>query len=335
METGDGWIVRARIGCRPVPAAQWTELAELAEVYGNGLVEFTMRGNVQVRGVAEHRTVEAGRRLVVAGLAGVDETSDRRRVVVVNPLARLADATVGGVSTDAVTACLEDLLAQHGAELPPKWWAVVDPDTVWPMSTAGCDVAVRHRGDAWWVIVAGRHVWSGPDPIPELERVAERCARLGCRARDLDGLPGPGGATSDVRVPWWGVRRLEDTLVAAAAPPFGVATAPALHVLALLAASPHVSVHPTPERGVVVIAPHRCADEVDRCLDELDSLGWITAGDDPRRLLSACIGSRGCSAALVDTWQVAAELVGTGARAVERTHVSGCSKRCGAPTAVR
>lgn len=333
METGDGWIVRARIGCRPVSAVQWSELAEIASAFGNGQVEFTMRGNVQVRGVAEHETNDAAHRLVAVGLAGFDAADDRRRVVVVNPLNRLAVDSDTEVTPSEVVAYVEDLLALHGDKVPSKWWAIVDADSAWPMAAAGCDVALQQRSGTWRMLVAGREVWSGPDPRSEVTGVVEQCAELRCRARDLDQTGAP-LAQADQRRSWSGVQEIGGSLVAAVSPPFGVTNAPALRVLATVAATRGVSVHPTPERGVVVVAPEECRAELDRCLDELRQQGWIIEADDPRRLVSTCIGTHGCAASLIDTWQVATDLiVSTGV--TERVHVSGCSKRCGAPAGVR
>lgn len=360
MEAGDGWIVRARVGCRPVAAVQWSEVADLAETVGNGLVEFTMRGNLQVRGVAEHLTGDAAERLVTVGLAGSNESDDRRRLLVVNPLARLApvggDATTPEVTTPAeTTARVEELFAVRGGELPAKWWAVVDADTAWPMPVDACDMALQQHPEGWRVLLAGREVWSGRDPRQTASHVIERCAALRRRARDLDpddvheaaavdvaaveaattvtGLPSPAPFRSP-RASWWGVRRLGGWVAAAASPPFGVAPAVALRALASVAATPDVTVHPTPARGVVLVAPERRSADLARCLNDLDRLGWITSDHDPRRLVSACIGTRGCAASLIDTWQMATELVGS-TSTPERVHVSGCSKRCGAPTGVR
>lgn len=356
METGDGWIVRARLGCRPVSGEQWAELADIATTFGNDSVEFTMRGNLQVRGVAEHLTGSAAGRLVNVGLAGFDEADDRRRTVVVNPLARIASDAGGSTSPDEVTARLEDLLLRHGGDLPSKWWAVVDADTAWSIPVAECDIALHQRHGTWRVLVGGRAVWSGLDPTAVAVQVVEACARLRRRARDLDPLSGlvgdaPNSMSPDAPSPdsvspegegegrpsvesWFGVRTVDGWVVAAAAPPLGVTATPALHILASMAARRGVSVHPTTERGVVVIAPPRSVAEVERCLDELSGCRWITDVDDERRLVTACIGSRGCSAALIDTWAVADRLI-EGGGVIERVHVSGCSKRCGAPTGTR
>jgi precorrin-3B synthase len=358
MVTGDGWIVRVRVGCRPVSTDQWAKLADLAESLGNGLVELTTRGNLQVRGIPEHLTGDATQRLVAIGLAGLDEADDRRRAVIVNPLVRFApssrDAASAVAATPAeVTAWVERLLGLHGGELPAKWWAVVDADTAWPMPVDGCDLALQQHLGGWRMLLAGREDWSGLDPRPAASQVVERCARLRCRVRDLCGDFGHRsdrdleGAIDTVasrprlaasfraqKTSWYGVRKSGDWVAAAASPPFGVTSPAALRALASAAATPQVSVHPTPQRGVLLVAPVGRTTDLARCIDDLDRLGWITCDDDPRRLVSACIGSRGCAASLIDTWRVATDLIES-AGVSARVHVSGCPKRCGAPAGVR
>ncbi|MFV0523345.1 MAG: hypothetical protein ACK5RL_02485 [Acidimicrobiales bacterium] len=331
MQTGDGWIVRARVGCRVVDAHQWSAVADLAESEGNGLVELTMRGNVQVRGVGERRTAAAARRLMECGLAGSDEASDRRRVVVVNPLA--ANGTGGGAALDlsvseaAVLASMEDLLERTCGRLPPKWWAIVDSGAAWPMPIAGCDVAVRYEDDEWHVIVAGRSWIRAADPLPSVLAIADRCATEHVRARDL--ALRSANAASDARMGWWGVRTTDGIVAVHVAPPFGVMQAADARLLAALSAE-SVSTRPTPERGVLLVTEPDRSDLVRDLVGDLATRGWIVAGDDPRRLVSTCIGNRGCGAAHVDTWAVAAGLA-----AGDRMHVSGCVKRCGAPGDVR
>ncbi len=166
------------------------------------------------------------------------------------------------------------------------------------------------------------------DPLPVLRLLAERCASEQCRGREL-GVAGP-PLGAEHRYQWWGLRQIADDWVAATSPPFGVATVAALEILAEAGATRSVALHPTPQRGVLMIGPQSAAGVISDALGALAALGWVTSGDDRRRMVSACIGSRGCGASLIDTWHVAGEL-----RPDVRTHVSGCEKRCGAPGGAR
>src|SRR5687768_14551772 len=53
MQTGDGLLARIRIKNGKMSPGQLAELARLAQTHGNGLVEVTARGNLQVRGLTE------------------------------------------------------------------------------------------------------------------------------------------------------------------------------------------------------------------------------------------------------------------------------------------
>lgn len=343
LEALDGWVVRVRIGARPVGALQWETLATVAERDGSGVVELTSRANVQLRGLRTERLRIAAGQLIAAGLAASTEDVDRSRSVMLNPLLDHPWETPVLAERRRVQTGIERVVARHGRQLPPKWWAVVDAEVPWPAPCHSADLAVSHRGDRWVLWVAGEPRCHLIDPLPAVATLVQRCAQLRCRAAALPASVRSELTTSATDVPaqvtppiaerrtaWWGPRQIGRVVVAGASPALGVTGAASLRVLARLARRPAVSIRPTTERGVVAVAP---VHETGSLLDALDTLarhGWVIADDDPRRLLSACIGTRGCSAAFVDTHRLASRI-----RVAERTHVSGCPKRCGAPGAAR
>ena len=56
MQTGDGLLARLRVSDDRLTPAQLSEIARLAALYGNGQVEITARGNLQVRGLTAAST---------------------------------------------------------------------------------------------------------------------------------------------------------------------------------------------------------------------------------------------------------------------------------------
>jgi precorrin-3B synthase len=80
----------------------------------------------------------------------------------------------------------------------------------------------------------------------------------------------------------------------------------------------------TPWRGLVLPAT------AER-LGSLAKAGFVTEERSAWAQLSACVGAPYCAKARIDTSRVAEALAASGVE-LSRTHVSGCERRCGAPT---
>ena len=57
MLTGDGLLARLRVAGGRLTPMQLGAIAALAREHGNGLLEITARGNLQVRGLRGQRTL--------------------------------------------------------------------------------------------------------------------------------------------------------------------------------------------------------------------------------------------------------------------------------------
>ena len=79
----------------------------------------------------------------------------------------------------------------------------------------------------------------------------------------------------------------------------------------------------TPWRGLVL--PH-AADR----LPELVDAGLVADDASAWSMISACVGAPWCNQGRADTRALAAQLAAS-AKALPRTHLSGCERRCGAP----
>ncbi|MEC8850478.1 MAG: precorrin-3B synthase, partial [Pseudomonadota bacterium] len=55
MVTGDGLLVRLTLATRALRPTQWAALTAAAAVHGNGRLEISRRGNLQLRGLAADR----------------------------------------------------------------------------------------------------------------------------------------------------------------------------------------------------------------------------------------------------------------------------------------
>ena len=111
MLSGDGLLVRVKpFGGRLPAAALHTFAAAVAE-YGNGIVELTGRGNLQVRGVRDASAFATA--MLLAGLADADPVREARRNVITVP-----------PCDDALVAEAEAVLSET-AGLAPKFAVAV------------------------------------------------------------------------------------------------------------------------------------------------------------------------------------------------------------------
>ncbi|MBR1025517.1 precorrin-3B synthase [Bradyrhizobium liaoningense] len=120
MQSGDGLVVRVRPFGGRLEAAQVAGLAELAERYGNGLIDVTSRANLQIRGVSEqgHRRLLDG--LALLRLLDPDSDIEARRNILVTPFWNNVD------ETQARAAELEEALADSALDLPTKFGFAID-----------------------------------------------------------------------------------------------------------------------------------------------------------------------------------------------------------------
>jgi precorrin-3B synthase len=319
MASGDGLLVRVKPPGSRLAPAQARALAQAAARDGNGTIELTGRANLQVRGLSTNAVPRFAAAMVDAGIAAPDPAAERRRNVVVAPLA------AAGVAR--VAAELEMLLAADGtlASLPGKFgFAVALPGV-------SADVRLCPAGGAWlvWPDGAARAVPSrrpAEDALrlaraflavaPGARRMRDAAAAAVCRAAGLRArVAVPEMAVPDVigeRPGGFGLGL-----------PFGTMAAATLAALADFGA-----LHLTPWRAIV-IAPMRQRESCD--LRDLRALGLIVDPADPRLAVAACPGRPACASAHADTRADAGWL----ARRFPglALHVSGCAKGCAHPAA--
>jgi precorrin-3B synthase len=138
----DGHVARIRLPGGYVSRAQWTALVALAGEFGDGCLDLTARGNVQLRGLAPAAADGLARGAARAGLLP-SGAHDRSRNVTASPLAglggrpplrRLVRALDAAIVADPVLAAL-----------PGRFLFAAD-DGTGGASLAGCDVGVRREG---------------------------------------------------------------------------------------------------------------------------------------------------------------------------------------------
>jgi precorrin-3B synthase len=142
MEAADGMLLRVRVPGGAIAADGLRTVADVAERFGSGVVELTVRANLQIRGVRPSDVAAAGEELVRSGLALADPIRDERRDVIGSPLAGHDPTEL--VDLSAVLAEVADrLAAEPGLDgLPPKFGVVLDGGGAAPVRSIPADVAL-------------------------------------------------------------------------------------------------------------------------------------------------------------------------------------------------
>src|SRR5579862_3032120 len=352
-EAADGYLARIRLPGGLIDAGQMRVLARLAREFGDGRVELTSRGNVQLRALAAGAADPLTDELTRAGLLP-SLSHDRVRNVLASPLAGLD----GGPDLTGIVRALDAALcARPGlAELSGRFLFAVD-DGRGDVARLGADVtavvaadrtvvnglATRDRGSDDGVVAVmlacaeafldeaaaqGGTAWRIADLTGGHEPVrAAVAARLGLAAApELTAAPQPTAAGPQARARPVGLVGADGTAVVLLAP-LGRLTAAQLTWLAGQVTGSPARI--TPWRSIVVPDLPDAA----RMLDEAARLGFGIDAASPWLRLTACAGRPGCASALAD---VQADAAAFGARWPDRiVHLSGCARHCGRPAATQ
>ncbi|MEV7599698.1 cobalamin biosynthesis protein CobG [Kitasatospora sp. NPDC089797] len=341
----DGGLARVRLPGGLLTDHQALALAEAAEALGDGGLETTSRGNVQLRGLSPDCGAELADRLRAVGLLPSD-THERVRNIVASPLAGLG--ATGGADVQAWARDLDERLCASG------WATGLSGKFLFALDDGRGDVAAL---DADVTLIAGR----GGPAVLRLGRAAdghpvepgrEVAAVLDAARAFLDALRSSGRRA-------WHLREVPELLapgtvplpaVAGAAPAVGAlpgglsvgmrfGRASAAQWRALVAASAG-ELRLTPWRGAVL--PGAAADR----LPALAAAGFRTEPGSAWERATACTGLPGCARSLADVRSDAAlALEADAALAPEAdaavmpeagagglpVHWSGCERRCGHP----
>src|SRR4051794_29635067 len=344
----DGALARVRVPGGLLSAAQLRVLAAAARDLGNGRLELTSRGNVQLRGLCADDVPALGDRLAAAGLLP-SESHERVRNVLASALTGrsggLVDARPWVAEFDAGVQADPGL-----ADLPGRFLATLD-DGRGDVSGLGGDVGLLALADGTVaLLLAGvdSGLRSAPDDAVTLLLAAtrafldERTAQGGSAWRLAELADGPlrvaarlGAPVADpVPVPAApavgpvGAAAQHDGLVALiGAVPLGLLAADQVELLARLA--PEVQV--TPWRSVVV--PDLAEDAVDDAGVDLHRTGVVFDEESPWLRVTACAGRPGCAKSRADVRADAAAAVLSGDLPAggARQHWAGCERRCGRP----
>lgn len=348
MLSGDGWLVRfgPEVG---LSATQLGKIADMAARYGNGIIEITSRGSLQIRGLTASSAPD-----LAAGLADLGIKDRSGTSVVTGPLAGYDTTEI--VDPRPLAGAIRDRIAQLNIfhRLGPKVSVTVDGGGALPLDEIVADVRLHAFKDGaqilWRLRIGGdaagaRALGNGnaQHAVAATIAVLDCVARKGidARARDLDDrdLATIAAALnrSDVSIPTRsanpvGLFTIRGGMFARGyGLAFGQATSDAIGELAAAAGTHEFRL--APNRGLLAL---NLAREEEKILTaHANRLGFITESGDPRLAVITCAGAPACASAHLMTKALAEDIVSTRRDLLDgsfRLHVSGCAKRCAQPS---
>nr|WP_124707305.1 nitrite/sulfite reductase [Gordonia insulae] len=343
----DGAVARVRLPGGRLRAEQLQLLAQAAAAHGDGHLDLTARGNLQLRGITDVDAVADA--VIEAGLAP-STTHDKVRNIEVSPLT----GRIGGLADVAPLAELLDErlrgdVAAAGMSgrflfgLDDGRGDIVrhDPDVcaVVRVSAGTDDMAAdvlvggsavgsaRGAGDVVDALIDVVHdlidIAPGSWRVADLDDAQrnELCARA--RARLAPPIGGPDPAPADPIVGWFD--QDDGRVLLGAVVELGRIPARLAEFLAAVDAPIIV----TPDREILLCdLDEGVAETVVRVLAPM---GLIFDATSPWALVSCCVGAPGCSNALAPVRDDLLARVRDGQPVDEREHWVGCGRRCGSP----
>jgi precorrin-3B synthase len=354
MATGDGLLVRLTPTGTTMSCEAFAALCTAARSCGNGVIEITSRGSIQIRGLTE---VSVKR--FAAAVAGIDVAFCEGPSVLTDPLAGLDPEEA--VDAGAIAADLRRAIAAapFAADIGPKVSIAIDGSSMLHLDAVVADVRMRAQASSahLHVAVGGDAETASPIGAVAAEHAVETAMRMlrviaeggpAARARDIVAM---NRAAAFRRV-------IGDILVDLPRPPrrqaaepvathalrdgrvaigiglaFGHAHATALEALTHAAGDlGSTGLRTAPGRALLVLGVTE--DGARRVAEIAQRLGFIVRADDPRRQIVACAGAPICAAAEISTRALAPSLAADAAIAgadAPMVHLSGCAKGCACP----
>ncbi len=335
-QAADGALARLRLPGGMITAAQLEALARAAADHGNGTLELTARGNLQLRAVRDTGAVAEA--AAAAGLLP-SPSPERVRNIVASPLS----GRVGGLADVRPWVGELDTALQADAglaELPGRFLFGLD-DGTGDISGLRADVGAHVLGERAALLLAGRDTGVRlrlDEVVPTLLTVARRfvekrgtawrVAELADPAVLVSGFEAtaPAGATyPPLRRPPVGWIPQDDGLVAlGAAVPLGVLAARQAEFVAAIDAPVVI----TPWRSLLVF--DLAEGVADTSLRVLAPMGLVFDANSRWLEVTACVGSPGCEKSLADV-RAEATRAADDATATGQVHYVGCERACGSP----
>lgn len=349
MQTGDGLLVRLNPVDGGLSPKALIGLSESATRHGNGIMEVTARGSIQIRGLT---TAGAGQLAAEVNALGI---AVRTGVPVeTGPLAGLDMHEIADPRPLAEALRRAIKKTDLAGRLGPKVSIVVDGGGAIGLDAILADirlVATRDGSQArWHLAIGGTAATARPlalldetDACDRTLTILQAIAAIGRegRARELSAtvLPADGAVLADRQsrrsdsAPTGILALTNDAHAVGIALPFGSMPAETIARLCLEArARGAVEIRPAPRRTLLFLG---LGEEDQVGLQQAArGLGFVTEAGDPRLHIAACPGEPACASGRIATREIAEMVASNHAALLDGSftlHVSGCAKGCAHP----
>jgi precorrin-3B synthase len=351
MQTGDGLLARMHITGNRLTPPQLAELARLAIAHGNGIVEITARGNLQIRGLTPASAP------LLARAVSTSLPIETGLVVDISPL--VGDDPTEKTDPRPLADAIHKAAVPMEGKLGPKVSVVMDSGGQISLAALKADIRLLAVETNRWAVTLGGgkpQVMDAEGAVSATIAVLGALAALGIEARAADLFPASRVPSPHPIPPRKGegagpvLDAISSPSLDAAPPPLRGRMGGGGHTLETL--SGHTTPIPLPFaqiHGSALIAladlaaaanlnTIRLAPNHTLLLDNAPAglitaateLGFITDPADPRRRVSACVGNEGCASGHIAARRLGATLaphIPPG----KHLHVSGCAKGCAHP----
>ena len=328
MMSGDGMLLRVRPQFNRLSLDQALGLCKIAEQFGNGLIDFTSRAAVQIRGLTPASFAKAFSALQSLSLVSQTAPHEALRGVLLSPEWQENDLT------HRLTQALYDRLDEL-PELPAKFGFAIDTGRQPVLQSCSADIRLETSKDGRLLLIEdgadfGLSV-SQDTAISALISLAHRFSKAvrGSKPNTrIKNLPLPLQNAQDEHATKRQVSGASLPLGRTAlgfhlAPAFGQTTSQ--DFTKLLIQSDCKFLRLTPWRGLLLERVSELSIPPDFISDE----------HDPKRRIQVCPGAPACQSAKGNTRgfaaQIAPRLAANPALNSKELHISGCAKGCAKP----
>ena len=355
MPSGDGLLARLRT-TSTISLSAFAALCAAGRKFGNGVIEITGRGSIQIRGLTAASAPPFADAVTALAIAAEDGIPVHTNALAGLDVDEILDA--GAIAADLRRALAYTSLP---ARLAPKVSVVIDGGGALGLDSLAADIRLcADLGDGaavFHVCVAGNAttatdlgVVASADAVEAAQRLLEVIARHGRTARasdilaaggvapftaalaDLVVAPDHSGAHQPARISDPIGRHLlrDGSFALGVGLAFGHADATTLERLVRAAETAGAAgIRAAADRALLVVG--QTAQTASTVAAEAERLGFVVRANDPRRYVVACAGAPICAAAHIAARALApavADAARTHLDSDFRIHISGCAKGC-------